>query len=448
MSLYNTYGYYFGKIFVSPINENKVVLTGFNIELTTDGGKTFKNISKINTHPDHHACWIDPSKDSHFIIGNDGGVNITYDNGDHWFKANTPAVGQFYSVTTDDAKPYHVYGGLQDNGVWVGNTVRQRVNEATNYDTLQYKNFNDGDGMQVQVDTRDNKTVYSGSQFGFYSRTNLDTGKNLYIYPKNELGEDAYRYNWQTPILLSKHNQDVLYYGANKFFRSLNKGENMQALSADLTNGKKEGDVPFGTFTTISESPIKFGLLYIGTDDGNINMSKDGGYTWTKIDINLSLPKIPKGLYVSRVTASAFKESRVYASLNGLRNDHFTPYLFVSDDYGASWKQLAKELPAEPINVIKEDPKSDSILYVGTDGGLYVSIDAGNTWMAWTKGIPYSIPIHDIAIQQRENEIVLGTHGRSLYVASLRGVQVLKGIVTKEEKKVETNTSDEDEESQ
>ena len=444
LPMFNTYGYYFGRIFISPVNDGKLVIAGFTIDLSTDSGRTFKSIGKNNTHADHHACWINPNKDSHFIIGNDGGVNITYDNGDHWFKANTPAVGQFYAITTDNAKPYRVYGGLQDNGVWVGNTVRQRVNDATNFDTLAYKSIGGGDGMQVQVDTRDNRTTYSGFQFGFYGRTHTDTGGYFSIYPRNELGEDAFRFNWQTPIVLSRHNQDVLYYGTNKFHRSLNKGDNMVALSGDLTNGKKEGDVPFGTSTTIAESPMKFGLLYLGTDDGNIHVSKDGGYTWTKINVNL--PKVPQGLYVSRVTPGAYKESRVYASLNGLRNDHFAPYLFVSDDYGTTWKQLAKELPQESINAIKEDPKNDSILYVGTDGGLYVSIDAGNTWMAWTKGLPYSVPVHDIAIQQRENEIVLGTHGRSIYVASLRDVQALKGIITKDEKKPVIKRDEDDEE--
>lgn len=429
LSLYNTYGYYFGKIFLSPSNHNKVIITGVDIMMSNDGGKTFKGIGKMNTHGDHHICWIDEKKDSHLIIGNDGGVNITYDNGDHWFKANTPSVGQFYSVTTDDAKPYHVYGGLQDNGVWMGNTTRQRVNESTNYDTLQYKFINDGDGMQVQVDTRDNKTVYSGSQFGFYSRKHLDSSRRISIYPSNNLGEEAYRFNWQTPILLSRHNQDILYYGSNKFHRSLNKGENLKALSNDLTNGKKAGDIPYGTITAINESPLKFGLLYVGTDDGNIHISKDDGYTWAKISDGL-----PKDFYVSRITASLYKEEKLYVTLNGYRNDHFKPYIYVSNDHGKSWKQLGLNLPDEPVNVIKEDPKSDSILYVGTDGGLYVSIDAGSNWICWHHGLPYSIPIHDIAIQPDHNEIIIATHGRSLYVASLREIQALRGIISKEEK--------------
>jgi ligand-binding sensor domain-containing protein len=203
----------------------------------------------------------------------------------------------------------------------------------------------------------------------------------------------------------------------------------MIAISGDLTNGKKDGDVPFGTITTIAESPLKFGLLYVGTDDGNIQLSKDGGYTWTLINSKpqkKSTPNdMPSGLWVSRVIASQFKEGRVYVTLNGYRLDNFNPYLFVSEDFGATWKILGKNLPAEPINVIREDQKYDSILYVGTDGGLYVSIDAGNNFMMWNKGLPKSVPIHDIAIQQRENEIVLGTHGRSLYIGKLDSVQLL-----------------------
>ncbi|HYC29173.1 MAG TPA: hypothetical protein VEB42_10155, partial [Chitinophagaceae bacterium] len=248
------------------------------------------------------------------------------------------------------------------------------------------------------------------------------------VRPTSNLGEGQLRFNWQSPILLSKHNQDVFYFGSNRLYRSFSRGDSMVAISPDLTNGRKDGDVPYGTITTISESPLRFGLLYVGTDDGNIQLSKDGGYSWTLISKRTSKANpagLPQGLWVSRVTASQFKEGRVYASLNGYRFDHFAPYLYVSEDYGATWKQIGKDLPMEPLNVVREDPKYDSILYVGTDGGLYVSIDAGNSFMMWTSGLPKSIPVHDIAIQQRENDIVLGTHGRSLYVAKLDSVQLL-----------------------
>ncbi len=429
LSLYNTYGYYFGKIYVSPYNDQKLVITGFDVELSTDGGRTWKKIDKGNVHADHHACWFNPKKDSQFIIGNDGGCNITYDNGENWFKANTPPVGQFYGIAVDDAKPYNVYGGLQDNGSWSGPSNNKEDIGWIDNGEYAYKALGGGDGMQVQVDTRNNQIVYSGFQFGFYTRQNKITKEFKPLKPVHALGDPQLRFNWQTPILLSKHNQDVFYYGSNKFYRSLNKGDTMIAISGDLTNGKKEGDIPYGTITTIAESPMRFGLLYVGTDDGNIQLSKDGGYTWALVNSKPTKKPgpndMPAGLWVSRVIASQFKEGRVYVALNGYRLDNFNPFLYVSEDYGATWRQLGKDLPAEPINVIREDPKYDSILYVGTDGGLYVSIDGGNKFMMWTSGLPKSVPVHDIAIQQRENEIVLGTHGRSLYVGKLDSVQLL-----------------------
>jgi len=414
IELYSTYGYYFGKVFVSPSNPDKIAITGVSILLSTDGGKTFSSIGKENVHADHHFVWMNGARDSHMIIGNDGGCNITYDNGAHWFKANTPAVGQFYNIAIDMAKPYNVYGGLQDNGTWFGSSATKE-----NYDWYDgghnpYTMIGGGDGMQVQVDWRDNKTVYSGSQFGAYSRQNLVTKERKSVRPTRDLGEPAVRYNWQSPILLSRHNQDVFYFGSNKFHRSMSKGDSLVTLSNDLTTNPVQGDVPFGTTTTISESPIRFGLIYVGTDDGNVQVSKDGGNSFTMIS-----QKLPKGLYVSRVIASKYNVARVFVTLNGYRNDHFNAYVYQSDDYGTTWKQIMKDLPSEPVNVIKEDAVSEQVLYVGTDGGLYVSLDGGNSSMAWTKGLPASVPVHDLEIHPRDHEIVLGTHGRSLYVGKL-----------------------------
>jgi photosystem II stability/assembly factor-like uncharacterized protein len=442
IGIFNTYGYYFAKIYTSHYNPEKVFILGFTAQLSTDGGKTFKTIDKGNVHADHHALWVNPNKDSHLINGNDGGCNITYDDGANWFKANMPAVGQYYAITVDDAKPYNVYGGLQDNGSWWGPSSHKEDISWIDNGQYAYRGINGGDGMQAQVDTRDNATVYSGSQFGVYSRYNKDRReRGRSIRPQHELGEKPLRFNWQTPIWLSRHNQDVLYYGSNRFYRSLTKGDTMIAMSPDMTNGKVSGNVPYGTLTTIHESPLRFGLIYTGTDDGNIHRSYDGGYTWEQLNqTKPSLPIIKKGtktstqnlkletnnLWISRITASQHKEARVYTSLNGYRFDNFAPYLYISEDYGANWTQIGKDLPYEPINVVKEDPKNDSIIYVGTDGGLYVSFDRGNTFMLWNAGMPTSVPIHDIAIQPRENEIILGTHGRSLYVSKLDDVQTLK----------------------
>ena len=446
IGMFFTYGYYFAKIYVSPYNENKVYILGLNPMVSTDAGKTWKSIDKNNVHSDHHALWINPNKDSHLINGNDGGVNITYDDGEVWYKANTPAVGQFYNITVDNARPYNVYGGLQDNGVWYvpSQTGRNPFGGSGLGQTVGNEvNLGGGDGMQVQIDTRDNATVYYGSQFGSYSRSNRITREGTRrITPRHELGELPYRFNWQSPILLSSFNPDVVYFGSNHFHRSTNKADTMITMSTDLTNGGKTGDVPYGTLTTISESPLHFGLIYTGTDDGNVHVTKDGGYTWEQLNqagqvssknskkqISNSKPQTPNtklqtnNLWVSRVLASQHKEGRVYVTLNGYRIDNFLPYVYLSDDFGKTWIQIGKDLPNEPVNVIREDPKNDSILYIGTDGGLYVSFDKGNSFMMWNKGLPRSVPIHDIAIQQRENEIVLGTHGRSIFIAKLDEVQ-------------------------
>jgi photosystem II stability/assembly factor-like uncharacterized protein len=448
--IFFTYGYYFAKIYVSPYNENKVYALGFSSQVSIDGGKTWKNMDKNNVHADHHALWVNPKKDSHLINGNDGGINITYDDGEVWFKANTPAVGQFYAITTDNARPYNVYGGLQDNGVWYVPSQTSRnpfAGSGLGMTIGNETNIGGGDGMYVQVDTRDNITTYYGSQFGSYFRTNRMTREGTRrITPRHELGDFPFRFNWQSPVQLSSHNQDIIYFGSNHFHRSMNKGDSMVKMSADLTNGRKEGNVPYGTLTTLSESPKRFGLIYTGTDDGNIHLTKDCGYTWAQLSQPETAPVTKKsktatqdsrlathGLWVSRILASQHKESRVYVTLNGYRYDNFAPYVYVSDDYGAGWKRLGNDppagqagLPNEPVNVIREDPKNDSILYVGTDGGLYVSFDRGNSFMMWNAGLPKSVPVHDIAIQTRENEIVLGTHGRSIYIAKLDDVQLLK----------------------
>ena len=437
IGIFNTYGYYFAKIYTSYQSADKVFILGFSAQVSTNGGKSFTNMDKGNVHADHHALWVNPKRDSHIINGNDGGVNISYDNGDNWFKANTPAVGQYYAITTDDAKPYNVYGGLQDNGSWWGPATHKEDIGWIDNGQYGFKMINGGDGMQAQVDRRDNNTIYSGSQFGVYARYQKDrSGTAKSIRPQHQLGEKPLRFNWQTPIMLSRHNQDILYYGANRVYRSLNRGDSLVLVSGDLTKGGIPGNVPYGTITTIDESPLRFGLLYTGSDDGNLHRSEDGGYTWTPLhrigtaDKSKS-PKtgfIPTGLdtrqlWVSRVVASQHNENRVYVTLNGYRSDNFEPFVYVSEDKGISWQPIAGNLPLESVNVIREDPKNPNLLYVGTDGGLYVSFDRGKTYKAWQTGMPRSVPVHDIAIQQRDNEIVIGTHGRSLYVGKLDKLQ-------------------------
>ena len=412
-----TYGYYFGTIGINLSNENKVYIAGVPILRSDDGGKTFKSIDGDNVHGDHHKIWVNPKADGHVIIGNDGGVNITYDDGKSWMKNNSIPVGQFYYINVDNQEPYNVYGGLQDNGVWYGPSTYKASSGWQDSGKYPYEFIYGGDGMQVQIDNRDNKTVYTGLQFGNYARLNLDTGKRIAIHPKQDLGEPPYRYNWQTPILLSPHNQDILYMGANKLLRSMDKGETFTAISGDLTTGGKKGNVPYGTLTTISESPFQFGMLYVGTDDGYIQLSQDGGGNWKRISDNL-----PQGLWVSRVIASQHEKSRVYTTLNGYRNDDFKPYVFFSDDMGESWQKINSNLPELPVNVIKEDPEDENILYLGNDSEVFVSFDRGLKWQAFSNGLP-KVAVHDLVVHPSAKDLLVGTHGRSIYKAYIAPLQ-------------------------
>ncbi|MCK5402463.1 MAG: glycosyl hydrolase, partial [Flavobacteriaceae bacterium] len=424
--LYYSYGYYFGMIHVNPNNKDKIYIYGVPILTSNDGGKTFKSIGKENVHADHHALWINPNLEGHLINGNDGGVNITYDDGESWIKNNQPAVGQFYTVNVDTKKNYNVYGGLQDNGVWKGSSNNKESKSWHQSGSYPFKSIMGGDGMQVEIDNRNDSIVYTGYQFGNYYRINTATNKSKYLQPKHDLGEPSLRFNWQTPILLSSHNQDILYLGSNKLHRSMKRGEDFVAISGDLTHGGKKGNVPYGTLTSISESPFQFGLLYVGSDDGKVHITKNGGGEWIDISKNL-----PQNLWVSRVIASQHKKERVFITLNGYRDDDFKPYVFVSGDYGNSWKDIGSNLPKSSVNVIKEDPKDENILYLGNDQGVYITFDKGVNWSVLEANLP-KVAVHDLVIQKQANDLVIGTHGRSIYKMNIAALQQYQKIKNKD----------------
>lgn len=417
--LYYSYGYYFGNIRVAPYDDNKLYIFGVPILKSSNGGKSWEGINGDNVHSDHHALWLSNTTKGLLINGNDGGVNTSFDDGKSWTKQNSPSVGQFYSVNVDDAKTYNVYGGLQDNGVWTGPSSYEYSASWEAKGKYQYKGIYGGDGMQVVIDTRDNNTVYTGFQFGNYARVNKTTRKTTSIKPSHQLGEKPLRFNWQSPIHLSVHNQDVVYFGSNKFHRSLNQGDDWDITSEDLTKGGKKGNVPYGTLTSIDESPLQFGLIYIGSDDGLVHVSKDGGNTWKNISAGLETDQ-----WVSRVEASNFSKKRVYVALNGYRWDMFDAMVYRSDDGGSTWVRIGTDLPKEPVNVIKEDPVNENLLYVGTDHGLYISLDRGETFMIMDKSLPH-VPVHDLVIQPNAQDLVIGTHGRSIYRASVKELEQL-----------------------
>jgi photosystem II stability/assembly factor-like uncharacterized protein len=417
--VFYSYGYYFAQVRVDPKDVSKVYVMGVPIIKSADGGKNWINISRENVHADHHALWVDPNDSGHLINGNDGGLNISYDDGETWIKNNSPSVGQFYAINYDMEEPYNVYGGLQDNGVWVGAHNARENRSWQQQGQYPWESIMGGDGMQIQIDSRDSDIVYTGFQFGNYYRINRKTDDRTYIQPKHELGESPYRFNWQTPILLSSHNQDILYLGGNKLQRSMNQGTDWTAISPDLTQGGKEGNVAYGTLTTISESPFQFGMIYTGSDDGMVQLTKDSGATWTKLNGGW-----PADLWVSRIVASQHKKDRVYVTLNGYRTDDFTPYVYMSENAGQTWTSIGTAISMSPVNVIVEHPTIEDVIFVGTDNAIYISTQTG-VWANFNIEMP-PVAVHDLKIQPKSNDLLVGTHGRSIYKANLDALSLIK----------------------
>ena len=413
-NVFYTYGYYFAEMKVDPNNADLIYFYGVPMLKSKDGGVTWARVDSIgNVHVDHHALWINPNDSKHLLLGNDGGLYQSYDEGAHWLHINNIPAGQFYTIQVDMETPYNVYGGLQDNNVLTG-TSRPREAYVTKWETLA-----GGDGMYAAADPRNSKVAYAGSQFGFYSRVERDKGKRTPITPQREMGEPALRWNWRTPLILSKHNPDIVYMAAQKVFRSFNKGDDWEVISGDLTKDKKQGDVPFSTISSFAESHLKFGLLYVGTDDGNVWVSKSGGGSWEQINSGL-----PPDKWVSSIFPSTHQEGTVFVSLNGYRDDDFNTYVFMSADYGKTWTSVKSNLPESVANVIIQDPVNANLLYCGLDNGTYVSLDKGKSWQFFNEML--NVSSYDMIVHPRDNELVVGTHGRSVFVADVKPLQSLK----------------------
>ncbi|WP_084438826.1 WD40/YVTN/BNR-like repeat-containing protein [Algoriphagus mannitolivorans] len=409
-NLYNTYGYYFGEIRVSTSNPDELFVLGVPLLVSRDGGKNFSRTDSIgDPHSDHQAMWINPKDSKHILLGNDGGLYRSYGGGAIWDHLNTQMpISQFYSIMVDNATPYNIYGGMQDNGVWYG--------KSTNKPEDRWEPLMGGDGMVVAVDTRDNDVVYTGSQFGSYFRINKKTGERRRITPGHDIGNAPNRWNWRTPAELSYHNQDIVYMGSQYVYQSLDQGNTWMTISPDLTKNKKSGNVPFATLTVVEESPLEFGTIYAGTDDGNVWITRNNGGNWISLNAGL-----PQDRWVSSISPSRYKEGRVYITLNGYRFDEFNTYVYMSEDYGKTWTSIKSNLPEESTNIIIEDQKFPNLLYLGTDHGLYVSLDEGKNWNLFQGQIP-NLAIYDMVIQPRENHLVVGTHGRSVYVIDLKQI--------------------------
>jgi photosystem II stability/assembly factor-like uncharacterized protein len=413
-----TYGYYFAEMRVDPSNADKVYIYGVPLLKSNDGGATWNHLDtlrgEMDIHVDHHALWINPKDGKHILLGNDGGLYASYDEGAYWKHINNMPVGQFYTVNVDMETPYNVYGGLQDNGVLKGSS-RSVPNVSKHWERI-----GGGDGMYVAADPRNSKLVYWGFQFGNYFR--VEPGKqSVRITPIHDIGKPANRWNWRTPVILSKHNPDIVYMASQYVYRSLAKGDNWETISADLTKNKPQGDVPFSTISSLAESPLKFGLLYAGTDDGHVWVTKNGGGNWENISAGL-----PQDKWVSSVSPSSHDEATVYISLNGYRDDDFRTYLFVSSDYGKTWKSVKGNLPESVANVIIQDPVNADLLYCGLDNGTYVSLDKGATWHFFNAML--NVASYDMLVHPRDNDLVVGTHGRSVFVANVKPLQSLRNV--------------------
>jgi len=421
---------YYSQIRIDPNNDQRLWVLGARMYTSYDGGKTFLTDVVQRVHGDHHAMWINPENSNHMVLGSDGGIYFSYDKGLTWDFVCTIPLGQFYEVGYDFRKPYNVYGGLQDNGSWAGpSATRYRIG-ITNADWVR---IGGGDGFYTQVDPDNQDILYVESQNGNLRRMNLLTKETKSIRPTPATEGEVYRFNWNSPVLISPHNSKTIYYGGSRLFKSTDMGDTWTA-SPDLTKQLDRNSMPimgmllseagilsrndgisfYGDIITIAESPVTEGILWVGTDDGNVQLSRDGGVNWTNLTDRFR--DVPENTYVSRVIASHFSESRAYVTFDGHRNNDFTPYIFVTEDFGRNWKPLTNGIPhGSTANVIREHHRNSDLLFVGTERGAYFSVDRGENWIMFGCNLPM-VPVDDIAIHTRENDLIFGTHGRSVYI--------------------------------
>jgi photosystem II stability/assembly factor-like uncharacterized protein len=425
----NTRPMYFGVIKVDPANDLRVYLPGLNVLVSDDGGKTFRSLEE-KIHVDYHAMWIDPADPEHLIIGGDGGVGISRDKGAKWMWLPHIPVGQFYHVSYDMQTPYTVCGGLQDNNTWCGPSQVRSSDGSANDDWFVAQG---GDGFVGLIDPTNPRIIFAESQDGNIVRVDRVTNERKSVRPEAPAGAKPLRWNWDTPIMLSPHDPATLYAGANHLYRSTDRGHSWKAVSGDLTLGvdrdtiemmgvkgrdfkiaKNDGVSAYGTLFTIAESRLKQGLLYTGSDDGQVHVSRDAGTTWT--NVTAKIPGAPKLGYVSRVEPSKFAEGTVYVTFDGHRTGDYGTYVYASSDFGASFRSIAANLPAgQVVRTISEDVKNADVLYLGTETGLFVTTDRGRSWVRVKANLP-TVPVYEIALHPRENDMILATHGRALWV--------------------------------
>src|SRR5882672_6500781 len=421
---------YYARIVADPKEVDRIYVMNVFLMVSDDGGRTIRRLGERSKHVDNHDIWIDPGNTDHYLVGCDGGVYESFDRGANWdFKANLP-VTQFYDVTTDNATPfYNVFGGAQDNFAFGGPSRTRNASGIVNSDWFVTQG---GDGFRSQVDPEDPNTIYAELQNGNLVRDDKRTGERLGITPQVGRGEEPLRWNWDSPFIISPHSHTRLYFAADKLFRSDDRGDSWQAVSGQLSRGLDRDRLPvmgkvwgidavaknastafFGNASALAESPKTDGLIYVGTDDGLIQITEDGGKTWRKVE---KLPDVPELTDVSRIVASSTDANTAYVAFENRQNADFKPYLFKSSDAGRTWTSIKSNLPANhPVWAIAEDHVNPNLLFAGTEFGLFFTVDGGQKWVQLKGGLP-TIQVRDLTIQKRENDLVVGTFGRGIYI--------------------------------
>ncbi|MBC7362133.1 MAG: hypothetical protein H5U06_07630 [Candidatus Aminicenantes bacterium] len=427
--------YSFNQLFIDPNNDQVLYITGVTLASSVDGGKTWRDVDWPprtlfrSAFGDVRTFWIDPKNSKRMLFGSDGGVYITYDGGQTCQHLYNLPLGEIYAVGVDMEEPYNIYVGLQDHDSWKGpsNSWSGAVNLS------DWVTVGGGDGMYNVVDPTDSRWVYNCREFGGFGRLDQKTGIRQSIQPRRETGKEPYRFNWTPPIHLSPHNSSIVYIGAQCLLRSLDRGDHWEEISPDLTTNDKSkqggaGNITFCTITTISESPVKPGVIWVGTDDGKVQLTTNGGATWTDCTQAIAKAGGPADIWVSRVFASPHEAGTAFVAKSGFRQDDFKPYLFKTTDYGRTWVSISSNLPDYPINVVIQDRKNPDLLFVGTDHGLFISFDGGKNWLPFQNNMP-KVKVTDLVIHPRENDLVVATYGRGIWVTNIWPLQELRSEV-------------------
>ena len=423
---------YYSQLRVDPNNENKIWLGGVPLYMSEDGGKTFVTTRAGRIHTDFHAIWIDPNNSDHLLAGCDGGVHVTWDSGRTWEHIDNIAMGQFYEIAYDYQKPYHVCGGLQDNYSWCGPSATVQQEGIGNEDWISVSG---GDGFYARIDPNDANIIYSESQDGNLQRRNLKTGESRSIRPEEDNDKaPRYRFQWNSPLMISAHDRKTIYYGGNYLFKSTDQGDSWQRLGPDLTNNvdrnsqkilgrdidantlsRHDGVQAWPCITAIAESPLKAGVLWVGTDDGNVQMSRDDGKTWSNVVSHVA--GVKKGAYVSRIEPSRKDAGTAYLTFDNHRAADYTVYIYKTTNYGDSWTKITSGIPqdAGTVHVVREDPVNANLVFAGMEFGLYISFNGGANWEKLRNGLP-TVPVFDVQIHPRDHDLILATHGRSIWI--------------------------------